>query len=60
VVLPGNGGTMTSTYDPLEQRIRKSFIQNMIPSIVGYLYDGDNIIEEVDGNGIAVARNLYR
>jgi RHS repeat-associated protein len=53
VVLPGSGGTVTFKYDPFGRRIQKSG-----PSgTVNYLYDGPDVIEEVDNSGNVLARN---
>ena len=52
VVLPGSGGTVTFKYDPFGRRIYKSSSSGL--SI--YAYDGDNLIEETNSSGTAVAR----
>ena len=50
-VVPGTG-TVTFKYDPFGRRVQKS-----APSgTVNYLYDGDNILEEVDAGGNVLAR----
>ncbi len=54
VVLPGTGGTVTFKYDPFGRRIQKSFTQNA--TTTNYLYDGANVIQELDANGNALAR----
>ena len=52
VTLPGAGGTVTYQYDPFGRRIEK-----VSPSgTTIYAYDGDNVVEELDGGGMAVAR----
>jgi RHS repeat-associated protein len=52
VKLPGSGGTVSFTYDPLGRRVRK-----IAPtSTTVFAYDGANIIEETDSSGNAVAR----
>lgn len=52
-VVPGtNGGTTTFKYDPFGRRIQKSGPLGT----VSYLYDGSNIIEELDQSGNALAR----
>lgn len=52
VTLPGTGGTITYQYDPFGRRIEK-----ITPAeTIVYLYDGDNVLEEVDGNGAVLAR----
>jgi RHS repeat-associated protein len=50
--LPGSGGTVTFKYDPFGRRIFKS--SSTATSI--YAYDGDNLIEETNAAGTAVAR----
>ena len=50
--LPGSGGTVTFKYDPFGRRIYKSSSSGT--SI--YAYDGDNLIEETNSSGAAVAR----
>jgi len=52
VVLPGSGGTVSFKYDPFGRRIYKS--SSAGTSI--YAYDGDNLIEETNSAGAAVAR----
>jgi len=52
VALPGTGGTVTFKYDPLGRRIEK----NSTSGTIIYLYDGLNIVEEVDQNGNQIAR----
>ena len=52
VVLPGSGGTVSFKYDPFGRRIQKSG-----PSgTTNYLYDGPNLLEEVDSSGNVLAR----
>jgi RHS repeat-associated protein len=53
VTLPGTGGTVTFKYDPFGRRIQKSGA-----SIINYLYDGANAIEEVDSSGNVLAKYL--
>ena len=51
-VLPGTAGTVSFKYDPFGRRIQKSG-----PSgTTNYLYDGANIVEEVDPAGNALAK----
>jgi hypothetical protein len=50
--LPGTGGTVSFKYDPIGRRIYKSSSSGT--SI--YTYDGDNLIEETNSSGAAVAR----
>jgi RHS repeat-associated protein len=50
--LPGSGGTVSYRYDPFGRRIYKS--SSAGTSI--YAYDGDNLIEETNSSGVAVAR----
>jgi len=52
VTLPGTGGTVTFKYDPFGRRIYKSSSSGT--SI--FAYDGDNLIEETNSSGAAVAR----
>lgn len=52
MTLPASGGTISFTYDPLGRRIRK---QSASATTI-YAYDGDNIVEETDASGTAVAR----
>jgi RHS repeat-associated protein len=52
VTLPSSGGTVYFKYDPLGRRIYKSL--SSATSV--YAYDGDNLIEETNGSGTAVAR----
>ncbi len=51
-VLPGSGGTVYFKYDPFGRRIYKSSVSGT--SI--YAYDGDNLVEETNAAGAAVAR----
>jgi len=51
VTLPG-GSAVSFAYDPFGRRIKKSSAS----ATSLYVYDGANIIEEVDGAGLAVAR----
>jgi len=51
VTLPGTGGTVYFTYDPFGRRIRKVFTG----TTTIYAYDGDNVVEELDGSGNLVA-----
>ena len=52
VTLPGSGGTVSFKYDPFGRRIYKS--SSAGTSI--YAYDDDNVIEETNAAGTAVAR----
>jgi len=52
VTLPGSGGTVTFKYDPFGRRIYKS--SSAGTSV--YAYDGDNLVEETNSSGAAVAR----
>jgi len=52
VTLPSSGGTVSFKYDPLGRRIQKSFGG----VYTNYLYDGDNLLEEMDGSGNVLAR----
>lgn len=52
VTLPGTAGVVTYEYDPFGRRIEK-----VSPSgTTIYAYDGANVVEELDGGGMAVAR----
>src|SRR5580704_14729191 len=52
-VVPGtNGGTTTFKYDPFGRRIQKSGPLGT----TNYLYDGLNLVEELDGSGNILAR----
>jgi hypothetical protein len=50
--LPGSGGTITFACDPFGRRIKK--VTSATTSI--FVYDGDNLIEETNSSGTAVAR----
>ena len=52
VTLPGSSGTVSFKYDPFGRRIYKS--SSSATSI--YAYDGDNLVEETNSSGTAVAR----
>ena len=52
VTLPGTGGTVNFTYDPFGRRIRK--VYGSATTI--YVYDGANVIEELNGSGNVTAR----
>jgi len=52
VTLPANGGTVTFKYDPFGRRIYKSSSSGT--SV--FAYDGDNLVEETNSSGTAVAR----
>jgi RHS repeat-associated protein len=52
VTLPGSGGNVSFKYDPFGKRIFKS--SSAGTSI--YVYDGPNLIEEVNSSGAVVAR----
>ena len=52
VTLPGTGGMVSFKYDPFGRRIYKS--SSAASSI--YAYDSDNLIEETNASGSAVAR----
>jgi len=52
VTLPGSGGTVSFKYDPFGRRIYKS--SSTATSI--FAYDGDNLVEETNSSGTAVAR----
>jgi len=52
VTLPGSGGTVSFAYDPFGRRIKK--VTSSTTSI--FAYDGDNLLEETNSSGTAVAR----
>ena len=52
VTLPGSGGTVSFKYDPFGRRIYKSSSSGT--SV--FAYDGDNLVEETNSAGTAVAR----
>jgi RHS repeat-associated protein len=56
VALPGTGGTVTYKYDPFGRRVQKAFTQGGSTTTTNYLYDGDNLIEEVGQNANVLAR----
>ena len=59
VILPGTGGTVNFKYDPFGRRIQKAFTHNGTTTTTNYLYDGENIIEELDNNGNELARYTH-
>src|SRR4029077_17679923 len=56
VTLPGSGGTVNFKYDPFGRRAQKSFTQGSTTTTTNYLYDGINLLEEVDNSGNVLAR----
>jgi len=58
-ILPGTGGTLNFKYDPFGRRVQKAFTQNGTTTTTDYLYDGENIIEEVDTSGNLLARYTH-
>jgi RHS repeat-associated protein len=52
ITLPNSGGTITFKYDPFGRRIYKSSSSGT--SV--FAYDGDNLVEETNFSGTAVAR----
>src|SRR4029077_6285803 len=56
VTLPGSGGTVNFKYDPFGRRAQKSFTQGSTTTTTNYLYDGINLLEEVDNSGNILAR----
>ena len=52
VTLPGSGGTVSFKYDPFGRRIYKSSSSGT--SV--FAFDGDNLVEETNSSGAAVAR----
>jgi len=51
VTLPNNGGTVSFRYDPFGRRIQKA----SAGSVTNYVYDGPNIIAELNASGGVVA-----
>jgi RHS repeat-associated protein len=51
VVLPGSAGAVAFMYDPFGRRIQK----NSPSGVVRYVYDGNDLVEEVDSGGNQVA-----
>jgi YD repeat-containing protein len=58
VVLPGVGGTANFKYDPFGRRVQKTFTQNSTTTTTDYLYDGMNLLEELDNSGNLTARYI--
>src|SRR5206468_5182591 len=56
VTLPGTGGTVAFKYDPFGRRVQKALTKNSTTATTNYLYDGMNVVEEVDSAGILIAR----
>jgi RHS repeat-associated protein len=56
VTLPGSGGTVSFKYDPFGRRTQKSFTQGSTTTTTNYLYDVNNVLEEVDNSGAVLAR----
>ncbi len=56
VVLPNSGGTVSFKYDAFGRRAQKSFVQGSTTTTTNYLYDGANLMEEVDNSGNVLAR----
>jgi RHS repeat-associated protein len=52
VALPSSGGTVSFKYDPFGRRIQNANTSGT----TNYLYDGPNVLEEVDGSGNVLAR----
>jgi RHS repeat-associated protein len=52
VTLPNGGGTVTFKYDPFGRRIQKSGPAGTS----NYLYDGANVVTDLDANGAVLAR----
>jgi RHS repeat-associated protein len=50
------GGTVSFKYDPFGRRIQKSLVQGGTTRVTNYLYDGANIIEELDASGNTIAK----
>ncbi|GAC1669002.1 MAG: hypothetical protein NVS9B4_25040 [Candidatus Acidiferrum sp.] len=56
VALTTAGGRVAFKYDPFGRRIQKAFTQGTSTTTSNYLYDGDNLVEEVDPLGTMVTR----
>ena len=56
VVLPGSGGTVNFKYDPFGRRVQKSSTLGSTTTTTNYLYEGANLLEEVDNNASLLAR----
>jgi len=56
ITLPGTGGTVTFKYDPFGRRVQKAFTQGGTTTTTNYLYDGENVLEELDSSGNVLAR----
>jgi RHS repeat-associated protein len=56
VALPGTTGTVTFKYDPFGRRVQQAFTQGVTTTTTNYLYDGMNLLEEVDNSGSVLAR----
>lgn len=55
VTLPGGGATITFRYDPIGRQIQKTHTQGANATTVDYLYDADNLVEELDPTGNVLA-----
>jgi len=55
VVLPGTGGTVSFKYDPFGRRVQKGSPNGT----TNYLYDGKNLLEEIDASGNVLARYTH-
>jgi len=53
VALPASGGTVSFRYDPFGRRIQKASTSG---TTTNYLYDGRELLEEVDNSGNVLAR----
>ena len=56
VVLPSSGGTVSFKYDAFGRRAQKSFVQGSTTTTTNYLYDGPNVLEELDNSGNILGR----
>jgi RHS repeat-associated protein len=56
VALPGAGGSVAYKYDPFGRRVQKAFTQGSTTTTTNYIYDGPNLLEEVDNSGNVIAR----
>lgn len=56
VLLPGTSGTVNFKYDATGHRVQKTLTQGSSVTTTTYLYDGNNVISDVDQNGNLLAR----
>lgn len=58
-ILPGTGGTVTFKYDPFGRRAQKAFTHNGVTTTTNYLYDEDDLLEEIDNTGNVLGRYTF-